>query len=311
MIGLTDLLIYLDEALTKNLNALVINGYIEKRTSRWIEDRTLSGGVRLDDKEQSYEEDRCIRDERDGYKGKNFNQADTLTNTTERIESLDGRRFIRREEELTRIYTTFELHQQLINGLNDSNLLKTVSDEWMNDDISVGDYILVNGTIGCESVQSYVDAYCNLLNSIGTCNLNSLLKSTSSEVVNYDASLNYLTYLKNTLSSNNTQDIIVNTKNNDIVVMINNQYLFNNYGNIYDRSGCSCKIVGKVVRVCEENECIHLLRKTGQPYYHEEILKSNILQNQILKSNNIIVPNEPKFKVDGKTLLIIPISMSI
>ena len=29
-----DLLIYLDESLTKNLNSLVIDGYIEKRTSK-------------------------------------------------------------------------------------------------------------------------------------------------------------------------------------------------------------------------------------------------------------------------------------
>lgn len=311
MIGLTDLLVYLDEALTKNLNALVINGYIEQRTSKWIEDRTLSGGVRLQDRDQHFEEDRCIRDERDGYKGKNFNQADTLTNTTERTETLDGRRFIRREEELKRIYTTFEFHQQLINGLNDAKLLKSVSDEWMNDEINVGDYILINGTIGCESVHSYVDACCNLLNSIGTGNLNSLIKSTNSGIVNYNSALSYLTYLKDTLTSNNTQDVIINTNNNDIVVMINNKYLFNNYGNIYDRSGCPCKIVGKVIRVCEENDCVHLLRKTGQPYYHEEVLKSNILQSGLLKANKLIIPNEPKIKVNGKTLLIIPISMSI
>ena len=45
LIGLTDLLIYLDEELTKNLDSLVIKGYIEKRTSRWIEDSTISGKI--------------------------------------------------------------------------------------------------------------------------------------------------------------------------------------------------------------------------------------------------------------------------
>ena len=47
MIGLTDLLIYLDEELTKNLNSLVIEGFIEKRTSKWIEDRAISGNIRF------------------------------------------------------------------------------------------------------------------------------------------------------------------------------------------------------------------------------------------------------------------------
>lgn len=311
MIGLTDLLIYLDEALTKNLNSLVISGYIEKRTSRWIEDRTISGNIRVQDREQYFEEDRCIRDERDGYKGKNFNSADTLTNTKEKCEGLDGRRFIRREEELTRIYTVFELHQQLVNGLNDSSILKNVSDQWMNDTVSVGDYILLNGIIGEDSVLSYVDVCCNLINSFGTDNLNSLAKSTSSEVYNYNIASNYLINLRDSLNSNNTQDIVINTKSNDIVLMMNNQYLFNNYGNIYERTGCPCKIIGKVIRVCDTGEYVHLLRKTGQPEFYEQLLTCHCLLNDRLKSNGLIVPKEPKFKVDGKTLLVVPISMSI
>ena len=62
----SDLLIYLDEGLTKNLNSLVINGYIEKRTSKWIEDRTISAGIKFSDKDLSFEEERCGKDERDG-----------------------------------------------------------------------------------------------------------------------------------------------------------------------------------------------------------------------------------------------------
>lgn len=65
-----DLLIYLDESLTKNLNSLVIDGYIEKRTSKFIEDRTLSAKTGNEGSNQHYGEDRCVRDERDGYKGK-------------------------------------------------------------------------------------------------------------------------------------------------------------------------------------------------------------------------------------------------
>ncbi|WP_133016214.1 hypothetical protein [Clostridium cuniculi] len=57
-----DLLIYLDEALTKNLNSLVIDGFIEKRTSRFIEDRTLNAKTGAEGSNQHYGEDRCIRD---------------------------------------------------------------------------------------------------------------------------------------------------------------------------------------------------------------------------------------------------------
>ena len=49
-----DLLIYLDESLTKNLNSLVIDGYIEKRTSKFIEDRTLSAKTGNEGSNQHY-----------------------------------------------------------------------------------------------------------------------------------------------------------------------------------------------------------------------------------------------------------------
>ena len=49
-----DLLIYLDEALTKNLNSLVIDGFIEKRTSRFIEDRTLNAKTAAEGSNQHY-----------------------------------------------------------------------------------------------------------------------------------------------------------------------------------------------------------------------------------------------------------------
>lgn len=312
MIGLTDLLIYLDEALTKNLNALVINGYIEKRTSRWIEDRTISGGIRFEEKDQIFEEDRCIKDERDGYKGKNYNSADTLTNTKGQSQNLDGKRFVRREEELTRIYTTFELHQQLINGMNDSNLLKGISEQWINDKVNVGDYIELNGVISQNSVVSYVDTCCNLLNSIGLDNINSIIsKKNDLQINNSTIAINQMNYLRDSLTSNNTQDVVINTGSNDIVLLLNNQYLFNNYGNIYERSGCPCKIIGKVIRVCDEGNCIHLLRKTGQPEYYESVLGANKTLYDSLKSNGIIIPNEPIYKVSGKTILVVPISISI
>ena len=92
---------------------------------------------------------------------------------------------------------------------------------------------------------------------------------------------------------------------------MNNQYLFNNYGNIYERAGCPCKIIGKVIRVCEEGEYIHLLRKTGQPEFYEKLLASHSILNNSLKSNGLIIPTEPRVKVEGKTLLVVPISMSI
>lgn len=325
MISKYDLLIYLDEALTKNLNSLIINGYIEKRTSRWIEDRTLSTGIRMNERDQFYEEDRFVRDERDGYKGKNSTNVDTNTETSDNCLNLDGRRFVRREEELTRIYTTFELHQQLVNGLNNSNLIKTLEGSLSNNNsITVGDYIEIDGIISSNSVVSYIDAFYNMMNCFGVKNLCEYCKSMSSKknldtkeienknnIFNLEMMFNQLNYLKTLLNTNDNQDIIINTGNNDIVVTVNNSCFLSSYANAYDKIECPCKIIGKVIKKCGTSDCIHLLRKTGQPNYYEKLLKWCEPLRCQLNDMGIIIPEEPMWKVQGESLLVIPISLCI
>ncbi len=311
-----DLLIYLDEVLTKNLNSLIINGYIEKRTSKWIEDRTLTARNHMEEREQNYGEDRSIYDERDGYKGKNNTEVDTITKSFENDNSLEGRRFVRREEELTRIYTTFEIHQQLISGLNNANLIKEISGDFSdNTDIKVGDYVQISGEISSDSMVSYIDTFSNILSSIGSDNLNSYINSTqslnSNLGLNYNSLLGQVNYLKDLLASNNSQDMIVNCGNSSVVLPVNNDNFLSSYGSIYDKMECTCKVIGKVIRVCDENQCIHLLRKTGQAQFYESLLNSYTPLKQILNDKGIFLPNEPKCKVEGKSLLVIPISLFI
>ena len=258
-----DLLIYLDEALTKNLNSLVIDGFIEKRTSRFIEDRTLNAKTGAEGSNQHYGEDRCIRDERDGYKGKNFTEADTVTTVNRENQSLEGRRFVRREEELTRIFTTFEIHQQLIQGLNQSNLIKELdSSSYSTSNINSGDYVKLSGQISSESMVSYIDSLSNLLSCIGTDNLNSYcktFKSDNSSFINYDTMYKQVNYLKSLLTTNNSQDMIVKCGNMDVVLTVNNSNFISTYANIYDSADCPCTIIGKVIRKCDSDQCIQFL----------------------------------------------------
>lgn len=308
----TDLLIYLDEGLTKNLNSLVINGYIEKRTSKWIEDRTISAGINFSDKGLSFEEERCAKDERDGYKGKNCSNAYNFTEGKENHQNLDGRRFVRREEELTRIYTSFELHLQLINSLNTSNLLKTISGDWRNNqDIKVGDYIEINGTISSESVLSYLDVFYDAINCIGLPNVKKYCTCDNNVLDNFEFMFKQIEHLNSLLKSNDTKDMIIKTEGNDVVVIANNNYFFNTYSNIFDEVECPCKVIGKVVKIYSSSESIHLLRKTGHPKFYENLFSSCCSIKDNLNSAGIVLPEQPKIKVDGETILIIPISVSI
>lgn len=310
-----DLLIYLDEALTKNLNSLVIDGYIEKRTSKFIEDRTLNAKTGTEGSNQHYGEDRCVRDERDGYKGKNFTEADTITTVNRDNQSLEGRRFVRREEELTRIYTTFEIHQQLIKGLSQSNLIKEFDgNSYSSYNINPGDYVKLSGKISNESIVSYIDSLSNLLSCIGTDNLNSYcqtLKSTNSSFVNYDTMYKQINYLHSLLTNNNSQDMIVKCGNKDVVLTVNNNNFISTYANIYDSADCPCTIIGKVIRKCSNNEAIHLLRKSGQANFYENFLEccSPLMEN--IEMSGLHLPEKPRFKVLGESLLLIPISMLI
>lgn len=311
-----DLLIYLDEGLSKNLNSLVIDGYIQARTSKFIEDRTLSAKTGNEGSNQHYGEDRCMRDERDGYKGKNFTEADTITTLNKDNQCVEGRRFVRREEELTRIYTTFEIHQQLLQGLNQSNLIKELDDITTTSNLSnviSGDYVKINGQISNESMVSYVDSLSNLLDCIGIDNLNCLCKDNnvqSNYLLNYNTMQKQVTYLKSLLTVNNSQDMIVKCGNTDVVLTVNNSNFINTY-NIYDEADCPCTVIGKVIRKCNENESIHLLRKSGQPDFYENFLGSCSPLMNLLSSNGIYLPQTPRFKVPGESLLLIPISMSI
>ena len=113
-----DLLMYLDEGLVKNLSSMVLSGYIEIRTTKIIQDRTLSGRAGTEYREHYCDEDRCGEDEREGYKGSNCSKSEHKENTNRNDVGLENREFIRREEELKRVYTTFTLHHELVTELN-------------------------------------------------------------------------------------------------------------------------------------------------------------------------------------------------
>ena len=136
-----DLLMYLDEGLVKNLSSMVLSGYIEIRTTKIIQDRTLSGRAGTEYREHYCDEDRCGEDEREGYKGSNCSKSEHKENTNRNDVGLENREFIRREEELKRVYTTFTLHHELVTELNTKNLIKELLEEKR-------DYIIIADEIG-------------------------------------------------------------------------------------------------------------------------------------------------------------------
>lgn len=113
-----DLLMYLDEGLVKNLTSLFLTGYIDIRTTKLIQESTLTGRFSTDSRQNSFDEDREGLDEREGYKGTNLSRAEHCEQGMSQGGFIEDREFLRREEELKKVYTTFTLHSQLQEGLD-------------------------------------------------------------------------------------------------------------------------------------------------------------------------------------------------
>lgn len=310
--SILDLLMYLDEGLVKNLSSMILSGYIEIRTTKIIQDRTLSGRAGTEYREHYFDEDRCGEDEREGYKGSNCSKAEHKENTNRNDMGLENREFIRREEELKRVYTTFTLHRELITELNTKNLIREFDNKTIQeDDVKPGDYIKIHGKLTSESVDSYLDSLLTIFNSFGCDSLDSLIKKSEVGVFNFKKFNHILSHLNEILNKNNTHDMILNCGETPVILNVNSNFFMNQTSYIYNIVNCPCTVFGKVINIAPNGQCVSLLRKTAQQDYYEHLLKNCHEHCSILKSNGINMPDIPRLKCEGVSLVILPISICL
>lgn len=307
-----DLLMYLDEGLVKNLSSLVLSGYIEVRTTRIIQDRTLSGRANMESREHYFDEDRCGEDERTGYKGSNASSAEHREATNRNDMGVENRQFVRREEELKRIYSTFSIHNQLINELNTNNVIKVFNNSTIREgEITEGNYVKIYGRLTSESVNSYLDSLLTIFNSFGCDTLDSLLTTKEAQFFNFTKYNHMLTHLNEILNKNDTHDMILRCGDTPIVLNVNSNFFMNNNSYIYDIVNCPCTVFGKVISIVPNGQCVSLLRKTAQQDYYEHLLTNCHHHCDLLHSNGINIPEIPRLRCEGISLVILPISMSL
>lgn len=319
-----DLLMYLDEGLVRNLSSLVLSGYIDIRTTKITQDSTLTGSLSTDWREHTFDEDREGSDAKEGFRGCNISKAAHIEQGNSQGGVIEDREFIRREEEIKKIYTTFTLHSQLQSGLSEKNLMRAIGNQGIEDGtVKAGDYVKIKGILTSESVNSYIDSLLNLFNCYGCDTLNSIIKPNTSKnlstapftglnLLDFSTVSNMLTHLDTILSQNSTQDMILTCGDTPVVITVNKNFFMDNNSYIYDKVNCPCTVFGKVISVTQKGNCISLLRKTGQHDYYEKLLDSYHLSHcQTLESSGIIIPTKPRLKCDGTTIVVMPISMSI
>ena len=124
------LLMYLDEWLVKNLSSLYLSGYINIRTTKLIQDRSLTGKVGFDNRERNYGEDRSFEEERQGFRNNNCTVLDTFDFTNTTSGNIEDKEYLRREEEFQRIYTSFSLHSEIYTSLESQNIVKKLNSKY-------------------------------------------------------------------------------------------------------------------------------------------------------------------------------------
>lgn len=113
------------------------------------------------------------------------------------------------------------------------------------------------------------------------------------------------------LNKNSTQDLILNCGDTPIILNVNNNFFLNNNAYIFDKVDCPCTVFGKVIKVAPHGECISLLRKTAQYNFYEKLLKEYCPYCNNLNSSGIIIPDMPRLKCEGISLIVVPISISM
>ncbi|WP_411167724.1 hypothetical protein ACH36K_11260 [Clostridium sp. MB05] len=308
-----DLLVYLDEALIKNLNSLTLNGYIDIRTFRRIKDRTFGGNVRIGDRESNGSEFRYQKDKILGYKSKHKTCEDNYENARDRSLGFEGRDFDRSEQEVKKISTIFTLHNDLLNKMHKSKDVKKFgSRSIVSGEIKEGDYIQINGCVQETSMPIYIDTLLDSINCYGVDFLNTFLEKKELKNLNFGIICKLLEGLRKSITANGAHDLLIQNDSASLILTINENNFLSNHSHMFDLVHCSCKVFGKVMMIKEDNDkCISLLRKSAQEEYYQQIIDSIDPYLEVLKENNIILPKKPECNIKGKIIMILPISICI
>ncbi len=124
MNNLLNIFIYIDENLIKNLSSVYLNGYIDIRTFKKIYDNTLSGKIQLDENNKTFCSDGKSRIYNKGFKTSNRSNDFNETNYYGNDKSIENRLVGRTEEEIKRIYTSFEIHNTMLKRMTTSKVIK-------------------------------------------------------------------------------------------------------------------------------------------------------------------------------------------
>ncbi|MCY6959138.1 DUF6414 family protein [Clostridium brassicae] len=304
-----DIPIYMNKDLMLDIYSISIDGYIESRAIRCIEDNINNLKV----------QNSCKDGKNSGKKKANNNKEKSLAKdistsyNNEFVTGVDARRSTRNEISIKKIYTNFQLFNNLKDIMIRENSLVSIQKR----DIATGNifydkYTEVEGSISSISTVSQISCMIDTLEAYGCKDLDTLLKDKKEKGLNnYSVILTQLKNLNNCLTKNSTVSMIIDCYGFEMVLNVNLNNFLNKSTYMYDYVGCYCKVLCKIINTVNENEYIDLLCKTCMSDYYNKFLDNMYPYLDILSENNILVPNEITTKIEGPAVEAIPISIYV
>ncbi|MEW9094117.1 MAG: hypothetical protein AB2417_03450 [Clostridiaceae bacterium] len=303
--------IYINKNLIVDLHSILINGFIESRAVRFLEDRAtllkLQKGCKTS-------EGSGKKKSKNNNKEKNVSKDSSLNCSEDFSAILDTRNATKNEVSIKQIFTTFQIFFDLRNIMLEKGVLKSIgNNSIMNYDTSPGEFIEFEGHISPTSPLSQINTMIDIFECYDCKNLDKLLKSNDSEepLNNYSVMLKQMKNLSACLNRNNTVNMIMDCNSFTSVLNVNVNNFSDKNAYMYDTVHCPCKVLCKVIKVVNEDNHIDLLCKTCMSDYYTELFNQAQPYLDLLAKNNIILPKEFTSKIQGPAIQVIPLAMYV
>lgn len=212
---------------------------------------------------------------------------------------------------LEKVHTNVSLLSKFRSALIDGNLLAyKAGDELDISKINAGDFIELEGQLQKNPMIDIMEKFVDVLRMAEIFADKPQLgskKSTSEKKTADNATIRQMQSFLDELKHTGTVDFILESSGGTAVLSAQEQYLAND--NISEIIGGTFKVLGKVIRVCKENEDgINLLRKTTLNVLDENSLNQFLSMFKVEELAQFNLP-DVRFIINSPSAIIIPVAI--
>lgn len=312
--------IYLNRNLVLDLYSMFIDGYLESKSIRFVNDKNNTLRAQNGQKDQNSRgvktTDVVKNTDKENYKEKNVCIDEFNSLTKDFNNFMEHRLGARDELTIKKIYTSFYYFNDLKKNMIKRNLIRTINGEdILNGNIHCGEYVEFQGMITTESIIYSVMNLIDIIEAYDSKELDKLLKDSElkDSLTTYTIILKQLKNFIGEVNRNNTNSMIMSCNGCKVVMSVNLNYFWDKNAYMYDNALDDCRVLCKITKCAKKDEKINMLSKTCMEGYYEKFLTSIKPYFDLLNEKNIIVPTNflQCMNIDGPCIEVIPVAMYV